>query len=273
MPLALALALALLLPGPAFAHGPGGSGWTVDAWTVDGWSAGPLAVTAALYLAGFRRWQRDRASLFWAGWLVAAVAVLSPLYDLGERSFAAHMVEHELLMVIAAPLLAASRPLGILLAPLPAGTRRAGGWGVLWAAATGPVVATALHGTALWIWHLPALFDAALESRAVHALQHFSLFGTALLFWWAVLVGRGPVALGGAVFGLFVTALHGTLLAALLTLSPAPWYAYGIRDAAAALDDQRLAGLIMWVPGSLAYVGIALALLARWLRLAGRTAE
>jgi len=256
------IALALLLPGPALAHAPGESAWTIDLW-----SAGPLALSAGLYLAGFRRWRRRRAALFWAGWSVVALALLSPLYDLSEDSFAAHMVEHELLMVIAAPLLVASRPLGVLLSALPTGARRAGGWGALWAVATGPMIATALHGAALWVWHVPALFDATLTSRAVHALQHLSLFGTALLFWWAMLVGRGESAQGSTIMGLFVTALHSTLLAALLTVSPAPWYAYG-GDRASALEDQQMAGLIMWVPGGLSYAGVALWLLARWLNQA-----
>lgn len=255
---ALALSILwLLLPTPALAHVAGESGWTIDLW-----SAGPLALSAGLYLAGFRRWQAGRAALFWAGWAVVAMALLSPLYDLGEDSFTAHMLEHELLMVVASPLLAASRPLGVLLESLPTGARR--GWGALWAAATGPVVATAVHGAALWVWHVPALFDAALASRGVHALQHLSLFGTALLFWWAMLVGRGEAATGRAILGLFVTALHSTLLAALLTLSPVPWFRYG-GDPAAALADQQMAGLIMWVPGGLAYAGVALWLLARWL--------
>ncbi len=261
MPALVLSFLWVLLPAPALAHAAGESGWTIDLW-----SAGLLALSAGLYLAGFRRWRARRAALFWAGWAVVAAALLSPLYDLAEDSFTAHMLEHELLMFVAAPLLVASRPLGVLLAPLPSGARR--GWGRFWAALTGPMVATALHGAALWVWHAPALFDATLTNRAVHALQHLSLFGTALLFWWAVLVGRGAAATGRAMLGLFVTALHSTLLAALMTLSPVPWYAYGYAyggDPAAALADQQAAGLIMWVPGGLAYMGVALWLLARWL--------
>ena len=262
MPILATILASLLLSAPALAHAPGESGWTIDLW-----SAGPLALSAGLYLAGFRRWRRGRAPLFWAGWSVVALALLSPLYDLSEDSFTAHMVEHELLMVVAAPLMVASRPLGVLLAALPTGARRAGRWGALWAVATRPMIASALHGTALWVWHVPALFDAALVSRAVHALQHLSLFGTALLFWWAMLVGRGEAAQGSAIIGLFVTALHSTLLAALLTISPAPWYAYG-GDPASALEDQQMAGLIMWVPGGLSYAGVALWLLSRWLNQA-----
>lgn len=263
MPLLAAL-LFTLLPSPALAHPGGGAiGWTLDLW-----SAIPLALSAVLYVAGHRRWRRGRAALFWSGWAVVALALTSPLYELSEDSFAAHMVEHELLMIVAAPLLVASRPLGVLLAGLPAGVRRAGGWGRAWGLLTGALVATVLHGAALWVWHVPSLFDLTLENRALHALQHLSLFGTALLFWWAVLVGRGEAPQGGAILALFVTAMHGTLLAALLTLSPAPWYAYG-GTPAEALEDQQLAGLIMWVPGALVYVGVALSLLARWLRQAG----
>ncbi|HYH21613.1 MAG TPA: cytochrome c oxidase assembly protein [Azospirillum sp.] len=253
--IALLCATLPLAAGPALAHTPGGAGWVVDAW-----SAGPLALSAALYLAGWQRWQARRAAAFWAGWGCAAAALLSPLYGLAEGSFAAHMVEHELLIAVAAPLLVLARPLGVLLAPLPAGARRTGGWGRLWARASAPVTATALHAAALWLWHLPALFDAALDGRGVHALQHLCLFGTALLFWWAMLVGRGAGARGIAVLCLFVTGLHGVLLGALLTLAPAPIYAYG--GGIDALTDQQLAGLIMWVPGAMVYVGAALALLA-----------
>jgi len=126
---------------------------------------------------------------------------------------------------------------------------------------------------------VPRLFEMTLESSVVHALQHASFLLTALLFWWALLHGRhgrdaGPRAAGygAAVFYLFTTAVHTSALGALLTFSPTLWYpAYGSSAATwgfTPLEDQQLAGLMMWIPGSVGYLIAALALLAAALRAA-----
>jgi cytochrome c2 len=128
-----------------------------------------------------------------------------------------------------------------------------------------------LHAAALWIWHIPRLFQATLTSELAHASQHLSFFGTALCFWWALLTRQqGPQGQGVAVLAVFTTALHSSLLGALLTLAPTPWYpAYAHTTAAwglTPLEDQQLGGLVMWIPAGAVYLLAALALGAGWLR-------
>jgi cytochrome c oxidase assembly factor CtaG len=211
------------------------------------------------------------------GWLLLAGALTSPLHDLGKRLFTAHMIEHEILMVMAAPLLVLARPLGPILWAFPPAARYSLGrasqvqvlrW--IWAWATNPLVATVLHGAALWLWHMPSLYEAALDSEPVHWLQHFSFFGTALLFWQGVLNGRmqtGGYPAGG--FCLFLTALHSGFLGILLVVARAPLFPVQGSSAAdwglTPVEDQQLAGLIMWVPGGLVYATIALALIGLWI--------
>jgi cytochrome c oxidase assembly factor CtaG len=188
------------------------------------------------------------------------------------------MLEHQLLIVVAAPLLAAGRPGVPYLLALPWSWRRRVArwiandrWRRIWRALVHPGVAWALHGAALWLWHAPALFEAALASEAVHYLQHLTLLTTALLFWASILPRRtgGKARIVGA-FSLFTTSMHSTLLGALLTLSPTVWYASYAEAAGPAarsgLEDQQLAGLIMWVPAGLVYLAAALALIGALLR-------
>ncbi|HEX2188904.1 MAG TPA: cytochrome c oxidase assembly protein, partial [Longimicrobiaceae bacterium] len=159
----------------------------------------------------------------------------------------------------------------------------AGGWArggrvrAAWGALTAPSAAWLLHAAAIWLWHLPALYQATLASDAVHGLQHLSFLGTALLFWWALAHGRrGRTGYGAAVLALFTTALHSGGLGALLTFSPRPWYpAYAESTAAwglTPLEDQQLAGLIMWIPAGVSYLIAGLLLLAGWMRESERRA-
>jgi putative membrane protein len=191
------------------------------------------------------------------------------------------MVQHELLMIVAAPLIAISAPLIALLWALPPALRRRGlnavrrpPITVLWAALTAPASVFVLHAVALWIWHLPALYDYALEHEAVHIVQHFCFFGTASLFWWGIANGRYRRAgYGMAVVYVFLTALHGGVLGALLTFSPRVWYAPYLtshRSGLTPLEDQQLAGLLMWVPTGIILAGGGLALFAAWLRESDR---
>jgi putative membrane protein len=177
--------------------------------------------------------------------------------------------------------LAVGAPLVAMLWAMPSGFRRRLVSGlqrtrvpVIWGLLTAPSVAFVLYGLALWIWHVPALYDEALGHEAVHAIQHLCFFGTAALFWWGIVHGRqGRVAYGAAVVYLFVTALHGGVLGALLTMSPRVLYAPYVSHHPAglsALEDQQLAGLLMWIPGGLAFVAGALFLLAAWLRQSDR---
>lgn len=236
-----------------------------------------LLIAAALYGAGVARLWRHagrgrgisfrQVAYFAAGVATIAAALLSPLDELGDRFFAAHMIQHELLMLVAAPLMVLSRPLGAWTwAFAPRARRRIGNavkartWSAVWSLITEPLGAWVLHAVALWAWHVPSLFDAAVENEAIHALQHASFLGTALLFWWAVIGSHSRTASGTALASLFTTMLHTSALGALLTLAVNPWYARY------ALADQQLGGLIMWVPGATAYVIAALVIVARLLR-------
>jgi cytochrome c oxidase assembly factor CtaG/cytochrome c2 len=259
--------------------------WT--AWSADPGIVLPLAVSAGLYVLGARALWRSAgagrgvrplpAAAFAVGWLVLALALVSPLHRLGETLFAAHMVQHELLMALAAPLLVLGHPLVPFVWALPRTWRRAvGTWAAAepvragWAALTHPVVAWCLHGIAIWVWHLPSLYQASVEHEAVHAWQHASFLGTALLFWWTALRPRaGRLGTPVAVIALFTTALHTSLLGALLAFSARVWYPiYGASTAPwglTPLQDQQLAGFVMWIPAGLAYAVAALGLLAGWL--------
>jgi putative membrane protein len=221
--------------------------------------------------------QRSRAAAFAAGWLVLVVALVSPLDALGGLLFSGHMVQHELLMVLAAPLLVLGRPLGVWAWGLPQRWRPWAGrcaaiapvaW--LWRLLTHPPTAWALHGLALWAWHVPVAFQAALASDALHSLQHASFLFTALLFWWGPLGRAARQDAGASLLYLFTTMVHTGALGALLTLSPTLWYpAYAGSTAAFGLDpleDQQIGGLIMWIPAGLAYLAAGIAVLAGSLR-------
>ncbi len=282
---AAALAAAAVA-GPALAHGtitPGAP----PGWTTDPWVTAPLAVSAGLYAVGWLRLRRraeggrERLArgglLFAGGWILLAGALVSPLHQAGERSFAAHMLEHELLMLGAAPLLVAARPAAALLWAFPMGGRRLlaglgrGPVNAAWRALTEPITATLVQAAALWLWHAPSLFDLALASDGWHIVQHVCFFGSALLFWSAMLHDRRGRGAGLAAICLFATSVVTGALGAFMTFSVSPWYAgYAALGLApmglTPTEDQQLAGLLMWVPGGLVHAVAALAILARLFR-------
>jgi putative membrane protein len=280
-----ALVIALAPLGQAVAHGGEAQGASDAGWRIA--VAVPLLLAGCAYARGLRRaWRRAgpgrgvrraEAFSFGAGLTVLALMLALPLHAWGRLRFAPHMLEHELLTVVAAPLLAAGRPGVPYLLALPLSWRLwVASWIInrglrpLWRALVHPGAAWALHGAALWLWHAPPLFEAALRSEAVHYLQHLTLLVTALLFWASLLPRRADRKVRLiAVFSLFTTSIHSTLLGALLTLSPTVWYASYLPtagpDGLSALEDQQLAGLIMWVPAGLVYMAAALALLGAFL--------
>jgi cytochrome c oxidase assembly factor CtaG len=139
----------------------------------------------------------------------------------------------------------------------------------VWRLASDPWIATVLQAAAIWIWHLPSLFDRALRSEGWHAAQHLSFFATALLFWSAMLGPRRSVWIAAAC--LFATSMITGALGAFMALSLSPWYgpyaalglaAFGLTPA----QDQQLAGVLMWVPGGLFHALVAIAMLAPQLR-------
>jgi cytochrome c oxidase assembly factor CtaG len=215
---------------------------------------------------------------FAGGWLALMIALVSPMHAWGRVLFSAHMTQHEVLMLVAAPLLVLGRPVVVFLWAFPVNwSRRIGNIGKLrwfsstWRFLTIPLVAWLVHAIALWIWHVPLLFDAVLQKEWVHTLQHISFLASALLFWWDLIHGpQGAMGYGAAVLYLFTTSIHSGALGALLTVAGTVWYpsyigltsSWGLTP----LEDQQLGGLIMWIPAGLVYLIAGLALFVGWLR-------
>jgi putative membrane protein len=242
----------------------------------------PLAALLAVYAAGAMR-RGNLAGLRWrhasfvAGWSTLFLALTSPIHELGEQLFSAHMLQHEILILISAPLISASHPGATCLwAFAPRQRAGIGAWvhrienSPLARFFTAPLNAWILEAAALWLWHIPFLYQATLTSDWIHAAQHLSFLGTAVLFWSALYgVGRSAMSFGSATLYVFGTAVHCSALGALLTFSTVLWYPVYAETTArwglTPLQDQQLGGVIMWVPSGLVFIAIALALVARWL--------
>ena len=254
----------LAAPGRMLLLHPEGA---VTSGLLRGWSF-PPTVVAGLGLGAWLNRRGLNARFWWAGLAVIAVALLSPLDALSDDLFAAHMVQHLLLIMIAAPLLVLGEPTLALLWALPLRGRRAvGAW---WRTASGaqsawhllsaPLAAFTVHVVAVWAWHLPRLYALAVRSPVMHAFEHVVFLVTAMLFWRVVLDRRARNRLGAgpSVIYLFGAALQSTVLGAAISLAPHPWYTahlgttrmYGLSP----LEDQQLAGLIMWVPAGVVYI-------------------
>jgi putative membrane protein len=261
---------------------------THDLWTA--WNLEPIVIaglilSAWLYWRGARQMRRNLSSVhrwealaFAGGWLALVVALVSPLDPMSGALFSAHMMRHEVLMLVAAPLLVLGRPLAPFLLALPDGVRRrlvtaarANSVQKAWRMLINPLVAWLIHAAVLWVWHAPSLFQATLENEFVHAAQHLSFLISALIFCEAIVYGReGRMGYGAAVIYLFTTAVHTSVLGARLTFADTLWYPV-YRETTAAwgmtpMEDQQLGGLIMWVPAGVIYIVAGLALFALWLR-------
>jgi putative membrane protein len=268
----------------AFAHETGTPART-SAWSWEPFVVLPLAISAILFAIGsVRMWRRSGKRLsvwptlsFSAGLLTLVAALDSPIHEIGDQLFWVHMTQHELLMLVAAPLLVMGRPVVTFLWALPIRWREALGaaakrraWVAVWSLISAAPAAWLIHALALWVWHAPRLFEAALQNEGVHALQHLCFLGSALLFWWTLVHGRhGRLGYGAGVIYVFTTAAHNSVLGALLTFAPHPWYPSYVASTAAwsltPLEDQQLGGLIMWVPAGVILFVIGLALFAAWM--------
>ena len=221
---------------------------------------------------------RDRA--FAGGLVVLFVALISPLEAMSSALASAHMVQHVLLILVAAPLLAFSAPSSTLLRAMP---RRLASTGGRWRRRVRvaptvrrvlrtPVVVWLLYVGAIWSWHSAALYDAAAGNEFLHSLEHLSFLGTAWLFW-SVVIGtrrKSSRAHGQGVLLVFAVTIPSIYLSLLMTFANAPWYdsylATAPRWGLDPLADQQLAGAIMWIPSNLVYVLVALALFVSWIR-------
>jgi cytochrome c oxidase assembly factor CtaG len=272
---------------PVAAHDGGSSG---DLWHHWVWQDLPLLILiGGVYALGLHSlWKRagtgsgisqGRAAIFFAGLIVLFIALVSPLDFLSEELLAAHMVQHLLLMLVAAPLFVVGRFTLAVAWAFP--TRwsskiwKEWKWKQAWDFLRRPMTAFLLQNAAIWIWHMPRLYEASLLNEWLHFLEHMSFLLTAFLFWQVFAELTEHARLGrSAKFGLGIFMVFGTMLASgflgvLLTFSPSVWYPIYIHEMAlyglTALEDQQLAGAIMWVPSGAMYVVVVLSVLGRWL--------
>ena len=254
-----------------------------------------VVVTGALYVIGVRRlWAAGRrgrgirvpqAWAFAGGLAALATALISPLDALADQLLSLHMVQHALLMLVAAPLLVLGRPGLAISAALPPSARRvfrrnqhrpavARAWNVL----AHPLIVWAAMLVVLWSWHLPGLYQTALENGGVHAFEHLCFLVTSFAFWEVAFAPGGRRRLPRGIDVLYVVTggLAAGAIGALLAFSHAPIYPFYVRTAAAlgvsALADQQLAGVVMWVPAGAVSLAIAAALFVGWFRSMERDA-
>jgi cytochrome c oxidase assembly factor CtaG len=259
-----------------------------DPWLI----VGPLVLTilvAALYVRGMRYEARTgigrqvsvfQALSFFVGMLVLLLAIASPLDTLADESLAAHMVQHEILVLVVPPLLLLGTPLWPLWRALPLHWRRGSlRWllrrhRIMRVAYTAQrVVFRPLGAWCLFIvifvgWHIPALYDLALENEAVHALEHTMFLGAALIFW-AQVIPSFPLQpsltflrRAGYLFGAALV-LH--LLSVLIDIAVQPIYSfYGVGPNVVA--NQAAGGAIMDVSGQVVFTTAILICLGLWLR-------
>lgn len=214
------------------------------------WNFDPvlLLVLAALPLLYFRALPASARgpAAFWGAWGLALLLFVSPFCALTSALFSARVVHHLLIEIVLAPLIVLALP-----------RLRIAGAGAIW---------VALQAAVFWAWHAPAAYSAALSSDAVYWAMQLSMTGSAILFWaWA-----RTSSLPSAVAGLLATMVAMGLLGALITFAGTPLYAphfeTTLQWGLGALEDQQLAGLIMWAPGGGFYLAAALLLASRWFR-------
>jgi putative membrane protein len=261
------------------------SAWSWDPLILLG--VGLVAIVYARGLCRIRQRTRRAAPELWRAWAfgsglaILIVALQSPISSYDNSLFSMHMLQHMLLVLGAAPLLLIGAPLLPLLWGLPDQERRGvgrllsrhGPLHTLGHRITQPLVAEVLFLSTLALWHVPMLYDAAQGRSITHNLEHAMLLGTAALFWWPLLPPAGAskqMSRGLAIVYLAAAAVEGTVIGALLTFSSEPLYttymlAPRITELSV-LQDQQLAGLIMWVPSGLVYLSAILVQIGLLLR-------
>jgi putative membrane protein len=253
-----------------------------------GWSIEPplayVAVAALLYWLGGRRRRAPvepmRTAAFAAGLVTIVLALDSPIDDAADRLFWIHMFQHVLLLTLAPPLILLGRPWPRMWTALPLGLRTRIGRALARSRAAAPLRALA-HPWPAWLlfngtivmWHIPGAYNATLTSNAIHQCEHAMFFFAGLLFW-ARVIDAGPLRprLDWPVRIAYVVGAMtvGWALALALVIAPHPWYPHYASLAhrpggITALEDQQLAGGMMWVPGSIAYSIAAILGFYRWL--------
>ena len=284
-----------LWPGTVSAHGevpasaPTVVGLLFD-WTFDPALIAPLIAAAVIWIAAVRRVNarhpfnpvpRRRSVYFLAGVAAIAIALQSGIERYDTTLFSVHMVQHILLTMVAAPLIALGGPVTLALrVASPAGRQRVI-MPILHSRAirviSHPVVAWLLFAGVMWGAHFSLLFDAALEDRGIHDLEHLLFLGAGLLFWWpAVAVDPAPRRLGhpARILYVFLQMPQNTFLAVALLGASQPLYEHYVTLARTwgpdPLADQQMAAGIMWLVGDLLFLGAVFALIASWMRAEDR---
>lgn len=284
-------ALALVVAGPVLAHGPVPDAPPDLATLVLGWSFDPvlfLPLLASVWLwrhlvVSVNRAHPDnpvprrRSAAFYGGLFAIAVALQSGIERYDTALFSIHMVQHLLLTMVAAPLLALAGPVTLLLRAASARDRKRvilpilHSWPVR--VLTHPVVDSLLFAGVMWGAHFSPLFDQALEDRLLHDLEHLLFLGAGLLFWWPALgVDPAPhrLAPAGRVLYTFLQMPQNTFLSVAILFAPQPLYAHYATLSTSwlpdPLRDQQLAGGIMWLGGDLMFLVTILGLVWDWTR-------
>lgn len=192
-----------------------------------------------------------------AGWLVASAAFISPLCALSVALFSARILQHMILVLVAAPLIAMG---------LPRSTQDRHPWR-LW-------VAAAAFFLALWYWHMPIPYDDTFVSTPLYWIMHVTLFGSGILLW-RELLNHPPRWTGQALAAGALTFVHMGLLGAVLTLAERPLFSWHLTSTQvwglSPLQDQQLGGSLMWVPGIAFFLWTALRSLSQLWKSLERT--
>ena len=249
----------------------------------------PLAIIGGGYLLGWLRlgarsryrsvtW--GRTLFFGFGYVALLLALVSPIDVFGGELFFMHMIQHLLLMMVAAPLLLLASPMAVFLWALPEAARyrlgrafnRSGLLRRILQGATVPVMAWLLYAGTIWLWHAPFAYDAALEREGLHSLEHLTMFGVAVLFWWPV-IGPAPIrshlAYPLRFLYLFMALFQNIIVGAFLTFADSSIYSFyqGAPEHWGVSADvaQQLGGLIMWILGAMMYVAVLSILFFAWI--------
>ena len=255
----------------------------------------PVLVTLALVSFAFWRgaravWRRagrgsgvsrGQSIAFAAAIISMLAALVSPIDLISGALFSVHMIQHLIIVLVAGPLLAYARPEVAMLWSLPSGARRGvARWWIqrrwlraAWRGISSPAAAWTLHVVAVWMWHTPGLYDAAVRFEIVHILEHLTFLVTAVLFARPLVARAGAarrrLAPGAAVLYLFGAAMQSGILGALLTLSGAVWFGAHLATTGpwglTPLEDQQIAGVLMWGPAGGAYLAAILWAMRGWL--------
>jgi cytochrome c oxidase assembly factor CtaG len=258
-----------------------------------------LGLAAMIYLIGWRRLRnlaQARAAsaqqsshsrlatgwklaAYWGGLVIVAVALMSPVDILSSQLFFMHMIQHLLLTMIAVPLLLIGNPFPVLVWGLPKRARRSVG-GLLnerstvrrvFAKVTSPGIAWMLYVCALIGWHDPQLYDLALRNQFVHDLQHLTFFVTTSLLWWHIL-GVAPrfhrsLTVGQRIVYTISVVPVNMIIGVVIAFSTSPIYKYYLDVprllGLSVLEDQMIAGILMWIPGSEMFFWVGLIVLTQ----------